>query len=383
MNLNSSPVDIKTNADELYAKQDYAAAAVEYRKLVEAQPSSTSAMKSLGLSLVLSKQVDEGVQICKTAAAMQPADAEIRYAYGYALGAANRFGEAIPELDASLSLQPNHVPARQGLIYCLLSYGQTLVQGDPLAAEQNIDRARKLDSKNAHIAGVLLDLYVNGGQRGKAVKLIQSLDDSLKDQSPLKEKLAALKEDPEYQTQLRQVAVAKQAAGPSMAAAPPPSSTLKQVPCPNCKQPIMDYAAICPHCNFRNRETGTFSTHDTGPKYEWQEIAYTIMSLIWTGLAIWAGIQAFPDAQRGNFSDFSTLALISACTQALIGLGLVFRQEWIAFIAKIFCWITILPYAIWFTVYFSAGRWQPALINGAQVAVTGFMLYLMNYVMGD
>jgi len=383
MNLNSSPVDLKARADELYAAGDYAAAAEEYRKLVEAQPHSSSAMKSLGLSLVLSKKVDEGVQICKTAAAMQPADAEVRYAYGYALGAANRFGEAIPELDAALNLQPNHVPARQGLIYCLLSYGQSLVQGDPLAAEQNLDRARKLDAKNAHIAATLLDFYVKAGQRGKAVKLIQALDDSLKRQSPLKELIAGLQEDPEYRTHLRQVSVAKQAAGPSVSAAPPPTSSLKQVPCPNCQQPIMDYAAICPHCNFRIRATGTFAGRDTGPKYEWQEIAYTIMSIVWTVIAGFQFWQAFPEAQAGGFTNFSSLPMISAATQALIGLGLLFRQEWIAFIAKIFCWVTLLPYAIWFTVYLSAGRWVPALITGAEVAVTGFMLYLMNYVMGD
>jgi len=383
MDLNSSPVDIKTRADELYAKQDYAAAADEYPRLVEAQPNSTAAMKSLGLALVLSKKVDEGIQICKTAAAMQPANAELRYAYGYALGAANRFGEAIPELDASLSLQPNHVPARQGLIYCLLNHGQALTQGDPVSAEQNLDRAHKLDAKNPHITSVLLDFYVKAGQRGKAVKLIQSLDNSMKDQPPLKDQLTALENDPEYQRHLRQVSVAQQAAGPSIGAAPPPASTLKQVPCPNCKQPIMDYAAICPHCNFRIRATGTFAGRDTGPKYEWQEIAYTVMSIIYVALAVYDLIGILPTVQKENFQGPMTFLFIVFGVRLLIGLGLLFRQEWIAFIAKICCYITLLVSSYMFMLAMGFGSWIGMGLQALDLAIAGFMVYLINYVIGD
>src|SRR5690242_12015845 len=119
MDLNASPIDVKAKADDLYAKQDYAGAAEEYRRLLQVQPGSPLAMKQLGLALTLSKQVDEGIRTLQTAAAMQPADAEIRYAHGYALGTAGRFDEAIDELDASLNLSPTHIPARQGLIFCL------------------------------------------------------------------------------------------------------------------------------------------------------------------------------------------------------------------------------------------------------------------------
>src|SRR5690554_2326334 len=114
----ASPLEIKQRADDLYAKQDYAAAAEEYRTLLQMQPASTTAMKQLGLALTMSKQVDEGVKTLQVAAAMQPADPEIRYAHGYALGSAGKFDEAIEEFDAALNLQANHIPARQGLVYC-------------------------------------------------------------------------------------------------------------------------------------------------------------------------------------------------------------------------------------------------------------------------
>src|SRR5687767_8914865 len=114
-------LDYKARADELFAKQDYAAAAEDYRKVYEQQPTNSQAMRGLGFSLVMAKQLDEGTEILKNLAALYPMDPEARYAYGYALGAKQQWLEAITELDAALYLQPNHVAARQGLIYCLLN----------------------------------------------------------------------------------------------------------------------------------------------------------------------------------------------------------------------------------------------------------------------
>jgi len=385
MELNASPAELKTHADELYAKQDYAAAADAYRRLLETQPNSSSVMRSLGLSLVLSKNVEEGLQVCKTAAAIQPADAEVRYAYGYALGAAQRYDEAVPEFDAALGLQPNHVPAKQGLIYCLLTGGQAMVEADPQGAEQRLDRAHKLDVRNPHVTGTLLDLYVKLGQRGKAVKLIQSLDDAMRQQSPLKEQISTLENDSEYRNQLRQVAVAQRAAPPSVtpASAPVPNSTLKQVPCPNCKQMIMDYAAICPHCNFRIRATGTFAGRDTGPTYEWQEIAYTIMSILYTLLAVGDLISILPGAQKEGFSGLMTFLLVIVGARLIVGLGLIFRQEWIAFIAKILCYITLFTSAYSIMLFLGFKAWGALAISIFNIGVAGFMVYLINYVMGD
>lgn len=383
MDLNSSPLELKTRADELYANKEYAAAAQEYRKLVDAQPHATSGLKSLGLALVLSNQIEEGIQVCKTAAAMQPADAELRYAYGYALGAANRFDEAITELDAALNLQPNHVPARQGLIYCLLNSGQALADSDPHGAENRLDRAHKLDSKNPHIANTLLNFYVKGGQKGKAVKLVQALDETSKSQSPLKETLEALKTQPEFATSLRVAEVASSAAPKAVVAPPAGAQALKQVPCPNCKQPIMDYAAICPHCNFRIRATGTFANRDTGPAYEWQEIAYTIMSLIWIGLAATQGIFAFLAFKKVGIEGIGTFFLVMYGARTLVGLGLLFRQEWIAFIAKILCYITLFTCGYGVMIDLGLKQYLAAGIDALSIAVAGFMVYLINYVMGD
>ncbi len=373
---------LKSKADELYANQDYLGAAEEYRKAVEDQPGNATARKQYGLSLVLGKKVDEGLDVLKTAASMQAANPEVRYAYGYGLGMAGKFDEAIQELDVALNLQPNHIPARQGLIYCLLTSGQAIAQVNPLLGEQRLDRAFKLDPKNAHIASAYLDLMVRGNQKGKAISFIKDLDAHLKTQSPLKENLEKLRTDPEYIASMKQLAMAQKTSAPTTSA-PVGNSSLKQVPCPACKQLIMDYAAICPHCNTRIRATGTFAAHDTGPRVEWQEVAFTIMSVLIIGLATWAFLLSFPAAQKEGFAGISTVPLVLSVIQACIGLGLLFRQEWIGFLAKIFLYIRIMIALPWFAVSFMAGKWDWAGESFLQLAVAGFMIYLINYVMGD
>jgi tetratricopeptide (TPR) repeat protein len=382
MDSTQTPFELKQHADDLYAKQDYAGAAEAYKQLAANQPANTTLLKQLGLALTMSKQTDEGVATLKTAAAMQPADPEIRYAYGYALGTAGKFDEAIEELDAALNLQTNHLPARQGLIFCLLTSGQAIAQVNPVLGEQRLDRAYKLDPRNPHVAEALLSFLVQGGQKGKVTNLIKEFDAHLKGQSPLKETLAKLESDPDYRIHLKQVAMSQQSAAPSVAPVAP-GGALKQVPCPGCKLMIMDYAAICPHCNMRIRATGTFAGRDTGPKYEWQEIAYTIMSVLVCLSAAFGVLVSFPLAQKGGFSDFNTIPFIVSCFQLLIGLGLLFRQEWIGFIAKIFLWIRVALNLPFFAVYLMAGRWLIAGASLLEIAIAGFMIYLINYVIGD
>jgi tetratricopeptide (TPR) repeat protein len=384
MDLNESPLESKARADDLYAKQEYLAAAEEYRRLTHGQPGNTVLMKQLGLALTLGQQVDEGVKTLQTAAAMQPADPEIRYAHGYALGMAGRFDEAIDELDAALNLQPNHIPARQGLIYCLLTSGQAIAQVNPVLGEQRLDRAYKLDPRNPHVAAANLDFMSKGNQKGKAVNFIKDLDSQAKGQSPLKDMIERLESDPEFGPHLRQASMAQRAAAPAVAPQGPGGS-MKQVPCPSCRQPIMDYAAICPHCNARLRATGTFAGRDTGPAYEWQEIAYTIIALIWcalTGFQTYVTVMLCLNSKDGFSGPFAFLFIVAAA-QFAVGLGLLFRQEWIAFIAKIVCYITLFTSAYGIMINFGLGRILGGLIDLTTLAVAGFLVYLINYVMGD
>ena len=384
MDLNESPLELKARADELYANQDYLAAAEEYRKLTHGQPGNTVLMKQLGLALTLGKQTEEGVKTLQTASAMQPADAEIRYAHGYALGMAGRFDEAIEELDVALNLQPNHVPARQGLIYCLLTSGQAIAQVNPILGEQRLDRAYKLDPRNPHVAAANLDFMAKGNQKGKAVNFIKDLDSQVKGQSPLKELIERLESDSEFGPHLRQASMTQRATAPSVIPQGPGGS-LKQIPCPSCRQQIMDYAAICPHCNARLRATGTFAGRDTGPAHEWQEIVYTIMSVLWcllTGFQAAGSFLLMQNSREGTSGPFAFFFIVSLA-QFVIGLGLLFRQEWIAFIAKIMCYITLFTSAYGLMIDFGLGHILAGVLDIVTLGIAGFMVYLINYVMGE
>jgi tetratricopeptide (TPR) repeat protein len=382
MDLNASFSDVKAKADELFANLDYLGAAEEYRRLLTGYPNNSLVMKQLGLSLTMGQLVNEGVPILKDAAALQPADPEIRYAYGYALGVANQFDDAINELDAALNLQPNHVAARQGLIFCLLTSGQAISQVDPLLGEQRLSRAYKLDSRNPHVIAAYMDALAKAEQVGKVVNLAKEVDPRLKGQSPLAETLARFVEDPKYAVHFKHSAYDVRSNQPTRPDGAMIGS-IRQVRCPACKQMIVDYAAICPQCGLRIRATGNFAAKSEGSGIEWQEIAFTVTALAWLAVSLLGLWAAYPAAQKAQFGNMSSAQMVASGFQAVLALGLLFRQDWLAYIAKVFCIVSIGAAALFATLYLSDGKLLMAGLYGAQIAVTSFMAYLIGYVMGD
>lgn len=378
----SSVEELQARAAELYGRGEFAAAVEEYQKLVELQPTSAHALKALGLSLIRAQRVDEGIQVCARAAVLMPTDAEVRYSYGYALGSARRYGEATEELDAALNLQPNHIGARQALIYSLLTQGRDLLQsGDAYAAERYLDRAYKLDSHNPETTGALMDAYYQTQQKGKLVKLHHDLDARTLEHPAVKAVVAKMEADSEYQTALKQAAYA----GAKQTPAKPDAQTLQQIPCPNCRQMIMEWAAVCPHCNFRIKAMGTFATHDRGPEVEWQEVALTIMALIWSGLA---GYNLYLALKIGPGFEMIKAFLVTLFGARLaIGIGLLFRVTWVGFIAKVLCMLSILRGL--YGILIATAEDKPALmwlgigLSVLDIAIASFLIYLINYSIGD
>ncbi|HZH98363.1 MAG TPA: tetratricopeptide repeat protein [Fimbriimonadaceae bacterium] len=369
--------DPRSRADALYHQGDYAGAVAEYRNAVKLAPTSAQALKGLGLSLVLSQSVDEGLDACAKAAALMPADAECRYAHGFALGSAQRYKEAADEFDATLSLQPNHVGAKSSLVQALMAYSKELFQsGDPFAAEAPLARAYKIDGRNPQLTGTLLGLYHSTKQKGKAIKMYQELDDALKSQPLVKSVIEKMEADPECQNAIRhaQMAVRSTSGTAKPAQAAP---TVKTVPCPNCRQLIMEFAAICPHCNFQNRATGTFAGRDTGPSVMWQEVALTILAILWCAGAAWdiyAALQIELEPLKATLATFS-LARLG------IGVGLLLKSDWVGFIAKIVCYITLFSSGYGVMVGWGLGYFVPGAISFFQMCMAGFLIYLINTVL--
>jgi tetratricopeptide (TPR) repeat protein len=334
-------------------------------------------VKAYGLSLALAGRVDEGIEACRKAAALAPMDPECRYAYGYALGAAKRYEEAIPEMDAALFLAPNHLPAKQGLVYCLVSASPFHEDEDPQRAEQYLDRAYKLDSHNPQLLAVLLDFLIRRHQVGKAIRLYQTTDDRVRAHVAMQPVIAKLESDPAFQRAFRQANMAQQSALPN-ASPVAPGQALKQVPCPNCRHLIMDYAAICPHCNFKIRATGSFADKDQISDFIWQELALTIIAIVWCLIAIkdvYMGLQIKEDGMRAFFTTI-------AVGELGIGVGLLARQDWIGFIAKIFCWLSLGFGVYSFMInWFGLHHVLMALLDVFKMGVTGLLIYLIGYTM--
>jgi len=367
----TSPLE---EADAAFKGGDFTAAAEKYRVTLAGDPVNASAWRGLGISLIQTGAMEEALEACQKAASLQPGNADCRYAHGYALGALKRYAEAIPELDAALTLQPNHGPARQVLVFALTQHGQALAESDPRLAESHFERAMKIDHRNPNAIAIYLEHLRKTNQKGKAATAIGHLDDGLKSDPNIKPILDKMHEDPAFHTVLQQAAISKDNVVAKAAVQAPAQSSINYVPCPNCRQQIADYAAICPHCNFQNRAVGSFQGRDTGPRYEWQEVAYTIVSVIWI---LNAGWNIFAATQMGAplMDWFLTLGIANAA----IGLGMLFKMDMVMTIAKIFCYVNLMFGSIYLLIGLMEGRIGPIAANLFTVSIAGFMIYLINY----
>jgi len=321
---------------------------------------------------VCTQRIDEGIEAAQRAAQLQPVDAEARYTHGYALAAGQRWTEAISELDAAMGLNPSHHSCRQTLIYSLLEQGKALASTDYRAAETCIDRAYKLNQRNPAAFVALLQILYDTRQKPKAIKLIMEADPGVKGNADAAAVIAKVEADQEFAIALKQAQVQS---NPVAAPAKPVHAGPKQIHCPQCKLLIAEFAAICPHCNFRIRQVGTFAGRDVGPDYNWQDVAFTIVSIIWCLVAafdIYAGLQS---TLAGYFVWLGGARLV-------IGIGMLFRNDLAMTIAKYLCYLTLLTSAMGTVVNFALGQYLFAAIQLFLLGMAGFLVYLLNWV-GD
>lgn len=362
-------------ANAMFAAQDFAGAAAAYQLIVDHDPSNASAWKGLGLSYIQLKDFAKAVEPCRRAAILQTGSAECRYAHGYALGGVSRYDEAIPELDATLALQPNHIAAKQTLIYALSQHGQLMLDANPMVGESLLERAYKLDHANPSALAPLLEWFRKTNQRGKSAKLLQSLPPELKAHPQIAPIIEAMHADPAFHNVLHQAdAVAQTTKSAAVATPPAKQSSITMVPCPQCKMPIADYAAICPHCNFQNRAVGRFAAIDSGPDVIWQDVAYNIVCVLWLANAAYEIVAAIqtPEVMR---DWFLTLGILNAG----MGLGLIFKVEWVMFVAKILLWLNVALGGLGIVMGMTLGHWGSVAISVVQLALTCFFIYLINY----
>ena len=412
-------------AEAAYQAGDYSTAARIYTELLAKEPNSSSLLRGFALSQGLLGNHTEALESARKAAKIQPADPEVRYTLGYLLGLSGDHRAAVSELDTTLILKTNHVPAKLALVASLVMDGEASEADDKEHAEQVLNRAYKMDQRNPATANAYLQFLHRTGQRGKVVRELSSLDESIKSLPPLVTFVGKVKMDPQYQaiggpassTPISSVPIQPQVAMPPMGASPqlfaagntadPLASSPQQaarpqqvstgptghvyagnqapqalatMPCPSCRQPIMAHAAICPHCNFQNRAVGTFAGRQDGPDHVWQEIAFNIICILW-GLAasydivLW-GLTQWQPGPLAFFGMFA-IARVGMC------IGLLVRNEFCGVWAKWVLYGSLFREGVGTMIGLMSGQWFYGIVSLVSLCLAGFMLYLLNFVMGD
>jgi Tfp pilus assembly protein PilF len=369
--------DLIAQADIALANGNLPVAAEQLTRAVEASPSHGLAWKKLAMAQVGLQNYVEGEKSARTASALLPTDADVYYALGYSLVQLQQPEAAIAELDKALNLNVHHEGARQVLNAALIQAGHSLREDDPHRAENYLQRAHKLYPEAPGGILALLEFFQLHHAKGKVTSLVKELSPQLMEEPTIKAKLENLARDSEFANAIRMATVSLQAAAPQTAARPAQSG-VQYKPCPNCKQMIADFAAICPHCNFQNRATGTFAGRDAGPAYAWQDIALTIvmvLNLALSGFMIFVGLQAKIEMVK---------ALI--CTiwgaQFMLSLAVLFRNDFAMTILKYLCYLAALQTSFGTMVNFMMGDVLGGFISLFSLAFTCFIIYLLNWA-GD
>lgn len=366
--------DLLVQADLALANGNLPVAVEHLTKVVEASPSHGLAWKKLTMAQVGAQNYVEGEKSARSAAALLPTDADVYYALGYSLLQLQQPEAAISELDKALSLNVHHEGARQVLNAALIQAGQSLREDDPARAENYLQRAHKLYPEAPGGIVALLDFFQLHHAKGKVTSLVKELSPKMMEDPAVKDKLDSLSRDSEFANAIRMATVAQQAAAPQVVARPAQSG-IQYKPCPNCKQMIADFAAICPHCNFQNRATGTFAGRDTGPDYAWQDIALTVMMIIYMGLSAYN----FYNGMQQKLEMIKATQCTLAGAQFLLSVAVLFRNDFAMNILKYLSYISALFGAFGVMVGFMMGGFLQGMIQLVSLSVTCFVIYLLNW----
>jgi tetratricopeptide (TPR) repeat protein len=335
-------------ADAFYAAQRYAEAADKYRILLQCDPTSTELMRQLGLSLALSGRVEEGIDICRNAVLLGPGQPQNRYALGLALSVAERLGEAIEQFEEVHQAEPMNGVARQTLVKALLRYGKRYLERGQGAAELPLMRVMELDPRNGEAASLLLQIYLDTDRINRAVQFVAEAHDHLRFDPRMKPLIARLTGHPRY----KQVSEIERQARIRSAYLAPPSAV----------------AAPFNHAVIDQRPARRGLT--------WQEATYNLMSILWCLLAA-AEISLCLGMEEG---PLRALLLFIGAARLLIGGGLVLQLEWVPFVARLLCFISLFFGMLGISASFYAGDPRIFVMNSAQIAMAILMLYLIGYM---
>lgn len=247
---------------------------------------------------------------------------------------------------------------------------------DHIGAEQRFNRARKLDSKNPELLAGLLSFYVETAQKGKALKLIEEAEPSIRESPAVAVIISRLSDDPQYSAAMKTTLRSAKRHDSRPIAAP---SSIQQIPCTKCGQLMPKYTVSCPHCSAGTSQTTMFVGQDRKAPRIWQEPLLTVLTVIWMAMAAFEIVVYI----RPGGGPFSGYLLVLDGMRIGVGLIVLFRSDWISNAAKIVCYFTLIVTAAQIVIQAGLAHWGMFAFQFVQLAMTGMLLYLVNFCLGD
>lgn len=358
---------------QLYMNQDYVGAEAQLADAVKVRPDWAEGWSYLGFSQYMQQKFTEAAASLEKAVMMKQEDPEARFGLGLVWAAMKRVDAAIACWNETLRINPAHADAKKSLVGALVYRAQTyFADKDYDRGENDLERAIKIDRTVPQPVIVLANHFIEQNMTARAQKTV-------------KDALAYIPNHGDILALAHKLNVSADKDAQSVAhdqQARQQVQKSQEVPCPACKRPIMEWAAICPHCNTQIKALPSqfAGRMDAMPKVIWQDVAYYIVAALLTGQAAIPLIISM--AEKGASGAFTGLAGIGNAINviiALLGVGCLFKMDTVMYITKILCYIDgfFLILALFMT--FFAGFYGAAALVFGQLSIVGFMIYLLNY----
>lgn len=372
-------MDVTTGQDsragiQLYLSQDYAGAEAQLSEAVRARPDWSEGWSYLGFSQYMQQKFTEAAASLERAVMMDQENPEARFGLGLVWAAMKRVDAAIACWNETLRINPGHVDAKRSLIGALIFRAQAYITDkDYDRAESDLERAIKIDRTNSAAVVLLANHFVDQNMTARAEKTV-------------KEALAYIPNDGNVQALALKLNV--QADKDAQVAAQDKQARQQilksqEILCPACKRPIMEWAAICPHCNTQIKALpSTFAGRQAAVAgVTWQDVLYYILSAIWVINGTILVVIALMSGNIGHaFSGFQGFLNSILVGMALVGVGLLFKMDAAMFIAKILCYLGLVLFVPNLAMLFFGGLYLLAAIYALPVGIMCFMIYLLNYM---
>jgi TolB-like protein/tetratricopeptide (TPR) repeat protein len=155
-------------ANALQKDWQWAEAEAEYNRAIELSPSDAGAHSGLADWLLCQGRAEEALASARRAQELDPVAFDGGQA-GWILFTARRYDEAIRELRAALSIEPEDPMALWDLGFALIGAEQFD------EAIRTLEKAASLSDRSPAVLGVLVRAYAGGGRRAEALRVLDEL----------------------------------------------------------------------------------------------------------------------------------------------------------------------------------------------------------------